>query len=133
MLNEMDRRIDAVLVATTDHNHAVVSAAAMKRGKHVFCEKPVAHDVREAHALRQLARQHKVATQMGNQGMASDSFRRTLELIEEGAIGEVREVHAWYVFGGSGPRQIPKGSAQVPEYLDWNVWLGPARFRAAGR
>jgi hypothetical protein len=129
MLDEMDGRIDAVIVATTDHNHAVVSAAAMKHNKHVYCEKPVAHDVREARALRQIARQQKVATQMGNQGMASDSFRRTLELIEEGVVGEIREVHAWYVFGGSGPREVPKGSAPVPEYLDWDVWLGPARFR----
>ena len=129
MLDEMDRRIDAVIVATTDHNHAVVSAAAMKRGKHVFCEKPVAHDVAEARALRQIAREKNVATQMGNQGMASDSFRRTLELIQEGAVGEIREVHVWFVFGGSGPREVPKGSVPVPEYLDWDVWLGPARFR----
>lgn len=129
MLGEMDRRIDAVIVATTDHNHAVVSAAAMRRGKHVFCEKPLAHDVREARALRQIARQKKVATQMGNQGMASDSFRRTLELIQEGAVGEIREVHLWFVFGGSGPRKAPRGSVPVPEYLDWNLWLGPARFR----
>ncbi len=129
MLDEMDRRIDAVLVATTDHNHAVVSAAAMKRGKHVYCEKPLTHDVAEARTVRQIARQQKVATQMGNQGMASDSFRRTLELIQEGSVGEVREVHAWYVFGGSGPREVPKESVPVPEYLDWDVWLGPARFR----
>jgi len=129
MLDDMDGRIDAVLVATTDHNHAVVSAAAMKRGKHVFCEKPLAHDVREARVLRQIARQQKVATQVGSQGMASDSFRRTLELIQEGAVGEIREVHLWFVFGGSGPRQVPKGSVPVSEYLDWDVWLGPARFR----
>ncbi|NQT83572.1 Gfo/Idh/MocA family oxidoreductase, partial [bacterium] len=129
MLDDMDRRIDAVIVATTDHNHAVVSAAAMKRGKHVFCEKPLAHDVAEARAMRQIAKQKKVATQMGNQGMASDSFRRTLELIQEGAVGEVREVHLWFVFGGSGPRKVPKGSVPVPEYLDWDLWLGPARFR----
>ncbi len=129
MLDEMDGRIDAVIVATTDHNHAVVSAAAMRRGKHVFCEKPIAHDVREARALRQIAREKKVATQMGNQGMSSDSFRRTLELIQEGAVGEIREVHLWYVFGGSGPRKAPEGSAPVPEYLNWDVWLGPARFR----
>jgi len=94
-----------------------------------FCEKPVAHDVAEARALRRIARQKKVATQMGNQGMASDSFRRTLELIQEGAVGEVREVHLWFVFGGSGPRKVPRGSVPVPEYLDWNLWLGPARFR----
>ncbi len=129
MLDDMHRRIDAVVVATTDHNHAVVSAAAMRRGKHVFCEKPLAHDVREARALCRIARQKKVATQMGNQGMASDSFRRTLELIQEGAVGEIREVHLWFVFGGSGPRKAPKGSAPVPDYLDWDVWLGPARFR----
>ena len=75
MLDEMDGRIDAVVVATPDHTHAVIAREATKRGKHVYVEKPMAHDVAEARALRQIAKDRKVATQMGNQGMATDSFR----------------------------------------------------------
>jgi hypothetical protein len=129
MLDELDRKFDGLIVATPEHTHAVISAMAMKRGKHVFCEKPIAHDVAEARALRRIAKDMKVATQMGNQGMATDSFRRTLELIEDGAIGEVREAHVWFVFGGAGPKKPPEGSQPVPKELDWEVWLGPARWR----
>jgi len=129
MLDECEKRIDAVVVATPDHTHAVISAAAMHRGKHVYCEKPIAHDVREARVLRELAAQTKVATQMGNQGMATDSFRRTLEQIEDGVIGHIREAHVWYVFGGGGPRQLPKDTPPVPAELDWDAWLGPAAER----
>ncbi len=129
MLDEMDRQIDALMVATPEHTHAVIGAKAMKRGKHVYVEKPIAHDVAEARQLRQIARQHKVASQMGNQGMATDSFRRTLELIQEGAVGEIREVHVWYVFGGSGRIQRPKERPPVPEFLDWDLFLGPAPER----
>ncbi len=129
MLDEMGRRIDAVVVATPDHTHAVIAAAAMNRGKNVYVEKPIAHDVAEARALPRIARLRRVATQMGNQGMASDSFRRTLELIHEGAVGEIREAHVWYVFGGSGPRERPKDRPAVPEHFDWDLWLGPARLR----
>jgi hypothetical protein len=129
MLDEMGNQIDAVMVATPDHTHAVIAATAMKRSKHVYVEKPIAHDVAEARALRCIAKQRKVSTQMGNQGMATDSFRRTLELIEEGTVGEIREVHVWYVFGGPGPRERPTERPPVPEYLDWNLWLGPATFR----
>jgi len=130
MLDQMDRRIDAVVVATPDHTHAVIAATAMKRGKHVYVEKPIAHDVSEARALRRIAKEHKVATQMGNQGMAADSFRRILELVRQGAVGEIREAHVWYVFGGSGPRPRPKDTPAVPKHLDWDLWLGPAPFRA---
>jgi hypothetical protein len=125
MLEEMDREIEAVIVATPDNNHALISASAMRRGKHVYCEKPMAHDVAEARALRRIARELKVATQMGNQGMASDQFRRTLELIREGAVGEIRDVHVWYVMGGSGPRRRPKERPAVPESLNWDLWLIP--------
>jgi len=129
MLDEMGRQLDAVVVATPEHTHAAIAAAAMKRGKHVYVEKPIAHDVAEARALRVIARQQKVATQMGNQGMASDSFRRALELIQDGAIGEIREAHVWFTSGGSGPIERPKETPPVPEYLDWDLWLGPALFR----
>jgi hypothetical protein len=129
MLDEMGRRIDAVVVATPDHTHAAIAAAAMRQGKHVYVEKPIAHDVGEARTLRQIAKERNVATQMGNQGMATDSFRRTLELIQAGAVGEIREVYVWYVFGGSGPRQRPQERPNVPEDLDWDLWLGPAPLR----
>ncbi|MBI4604564.1 MAG: Gfo/Idh/MocA family oxidoreductase [Planctomycetes bacterium] len=129
LLDEKERRIDGVIVATPDNTHAVIAAAAMKRGKHVYCEKPIAHDVAEARALRHIARERKVATQMGNQGMASDSFRRTLELVEAGAAGEIREVHLWFVFGGSGPLARPQETPSAPEHLQWDLWIGPAPFR----
>lgn len=129
MFDECEKDIDAVVVATPDHVHAVASAMAIRRGKHVYCEKPIAHDVREARTLRLLAAEHKVATQMGNQGMASDSFRRTLEAIEDGAIGVIREAHVWFVGGGTGPRQLPTDTPPVPPDLDWNAWLGPAAER----
>lgn len=129
MLDEMDRQIDALVIATPDHTHAVIAARAMKRGKHVYVEKPIAHDVDEARTLRRIANEQKVASQQGNQGMATDSFRRTLELVREGAIGEIREAHVWYVFGGSGPRQRPEGTPPVPDDLNWDCFLGPAPFR----
>lgn len=129
MLDEMDEQIDAITVATPDHTHAVISAAAIKAGKHVLCEKPLTHDIFEARTLRALARRHKVATQMGNQGTASEAFRRGVELIQAGLLGEVREVHAWNTGGGAGERPIPTDEHPVPEFLKWDLWLGPAKWR----
>ncbi len=129
MLDEQDARLDGVIAATPAHNHGAIAAAAMRRGKHAYAEKPMAQNVGEAAALRRIAREHNVATQMGNQGMATDSFRRTLELIEDGAVGEIREAHVWFVFGGPGPRDLPTGEQPVPDYLDWDVWLGPLASR----
>ena len=94
MLDEQ-KDIDAVVVATPDHMHAFASMAAIKRGKHVYCEKPLTHSVWEARQLATAAREHKVATQMGNQGQASEETRRLSEMIGDGAIGPVREVHIW--------------------------------------
>lgn len=129
MLDEMDKQIDAVTVATPDNTHAVISAAAIRRGKHVLCEKPLTHDVYEARTLRALAREYKVATQMGNQGTASRAFRRGVELIQAGVLGEVREVHAWNTGGGAGERPVPEDEHPVPDYLKWDLWLGPAKYR----
>jgi len=129
MLQEMDKRIDAVIVAAPDHVHAVVSMMAMRMGKHVYCEKPLTHDVHEARALREAAAKHKVATQMGNQGTAAEPFRRAIELVQGGVLGEIREVHAWNSAGGAGHREVPKESPPVPPYLNWDLWLGPARAR----
>jgi hypothetical protein len=130
MLDEQDAQIDGVVTALSPmHNHGAVAAAAMRRGKHVFVEKPIGHNVGELRALRQIAGEQKVASQMGNQGMATDSFRRTVELVREGAIGQIREAYLWAVGGGPGPGDPPTDERPVPDYLNWDLWLGarPAR------
>jgi len=128
MLAERNKQIDAVFVATPDNTHAVISAAAMRAGKHVYCEKPLTHDVAEARALREIAKQQGVVTQMGNQGTATEAFRRAVELIQAGSLGVIQEIHVWDG-GGSGPRKPPEGSEPVPEGLNWDLWLGPAAER----
>jgi predicted dehydrogenase len=129
MLSEMDKQIDAVVVAVPDHNHAVITVTAMKMGKHVFCEKPLTHNIYEARSLKQTAAKYKVASQMGNQGTASHAFRRAVELIQAGVIGDVRDVHAWNTGGGPGNRPLPKDVHKIPDYLHWDIWLGPASYR----
>ena len=129
MLEQMDKQIDAVVIAIPDHTHAVVTAAAMKMGKHVFCEKPLTRTVSEARSLRRMAARCKVATQMGNQGTSSEAFRRAVELVQGGVIGDVREVHAWNTGGGPGERPVPTDEHPMPEYLHWDLWLGPAKYR----
>ena len=113
MFDEMDRQIDAVVIATPVHSHAVIAATAMKRHKHVYLEKPLTRGVGEARAMREMARRYKVVTQMGNQGMATDSFRRTLELIQDGAIGDIREAHVLFESGGAGPLKRPPRTADA--------------------
>ena len=129
MLEEMDKQIDAVVIAIPDHTHAVASATAMKMGKHVYCEKPLTRTVSEARTLRRMAARFKVATQMGNQGTSSEAFRRAVELVQANVIGDVREVHAWNTGGGPGDQPIPTDEHPVPEYLHWDLWLGPAKYR----
>jgi len=129
MLDTMDEEIDAITIATPDNTHAVISAAAIRRGKHVFCEKPLTHGIYEARTLRALAREYGVATQMGNQGTASPAFRRGVEMIQAGVLGDVREIHAWNTGGGAGERPLPGKTHPVPDYLHWDLWLGPARSR----
>jgi len=129
MLDEMAGSIDAVVVATPDHSHAVVSAAAIRAGKHVFCEKPLTRTVHESRALRELAREHGVATSMGNQGTYSGPFRRALELIQNGTISQVREIHVWNSGGGADRSEPPQGEQPVPANLHWDLWLGPAAMR----
>ena len=136
MLDEQ-KDIDAVVVATPDHLHAFASMAAIKMGKHVYCEKPLTHSVWEARQLAQAAREHKVATQMGNNGQASEETRRLSELVWDGAIGPVREAHIWTdrpsngLFNEYWPQGVdrPKETPAVPETLDWDLWLGPAPSR----
>jgi hypothetical protein len=129
LLDESGRSLDAVFVATPDHTHAVIAAAAIRAGKPVFCEKPLTRTVHEARALRELARKHKVPTAMGNQGTYSGPFRRALELIRNGTLGEIKEVHVWNNGGGADKKERPQGEPPVPEYLQWDLWLGPAAFR----
>ena len=129
MIEVMGQRIDAVVVATPDHTHAMVSAAAIQAGKHVFCEKPLTRTVHESRALRELARKHKAVTAMGNQGTYSGPFRRALELIRNGTLGEIHEVHVWNSGGGADRKQPPAGEQPVPDELDWDLWLGPAAIR----
>ena len=128
MFDEMEKQIDAVLVATPDHTHAVAAVAAMKLGKHVYCEKPLTRTVHEARVMRETAAKHKVVTQMGNQGSAENRLRRAVELVWGGVIGEVREAHIWFD-GGNGPMKRPTETPPVPEGLNWDLWLGPAEYR----
>lgn len=135
---DREKSIDAVMVATPDHNHAMVSMAAIKHGKHVYCEKPLTRTVYEARAVAKAAREAKVATQMGNQGMAFDGNRLINEWLWDGAIGPVREVHVWSdrpTHRGKMPLwwaqgiERPKDTPPVPTTLDWDLWLGPAPSR----
>jgi predicted dehydrogenase len=128
MLERKD--IDAVVVATPDHVHAVATTLALSQGRHVYCEKPLAHSVYEARHVAKLAAQKKVATQMGNQGHSNDSARRIVEIVQAGAIGPVREVHAW-TDRPIWPQGLarPKDTPPVPKYLHWDLWLGPAAER----
>jgi hypothetical protein len=130
MLKEMGKDIDAVTVSTPDHVHGVASAAAMRMGKHVYCQKPLTQTVYEARLLRKLAKEKKVATQMGNQGSAGNGLRRTVEVIQAGVIGPVRELHVWSN-RPIWPQGIdrPPGEDPVPPELDWDLWLGPAPMR----
>lgn len=130
MFDEMGKSIDGVIVSSPDHTHAVAAAAAIKMGKHVYVQKPLVHSVFEARTLRQLAKQHKIVSQMGNQGSSEDGLRRAVEVIQAGVIGDVREIHVWSN-RPIWPQGIdrPPGEDPVPETLDWDCWLGPAPFR----
>jgi len=128
MFDKTHKQIDAVVVATPDHTHAVAAVMAMKHGKHVYCEKPLTRTVHEARVMRLTAAKHKVVTQMGNQGSAENGLRRAVELVHTGTIGEVREAHLWFD-GGNGPRKRPTEKQEIPKTLDWDLWLGPAQER----
>jgi predicted dehydrogenase len=152
MLEEMDKQIDAVTVSTPDHTHAPASILAMRMGKHVYCQKPLTHTVREARLMREIARDKKVCTQMGNQGSASNGLREAVEVIQAGAIGPVREVHVWTdrpiwpqgaeailrvpgareaalaVVHGRSPSNLPSPPSP-PKHVHWDLFLGPAPQR----
>jgi hypothetical protein len=114
--------IDAVVVSTTEHTHAFATLPAIQLGKHVYCEKPLAHCVYEARVVAEAATKAKVATQMGTQIHATDNYRRIVELIQGNVIGPVRDCHVWVSRDwGGGDR--PAGSEPVPAHLDWDLWL----------
>lgn len=135
---EKEKGIDAVVIATPDHTHAVATMAALQLGKHVYCEKPLTHTVFEAREVARAAKEAGVATQMGNQGMAFDGNRQIKEWLVDGAIGQVHEVHVWSdrpTHSGKLPLwwpqgiERPKDTPPVPNTLDWDLWLGPAPYR----
>ena len=121
--------IDAVVCATTDHTHAFINVWAMNRGKHVYCEKPIANSVQEARLVREtyLKNKGKLSTQMGTQIHATENYRRMVELIRGGAIGTVRTVHVWCSRTPEGGDYLP-AVEPVPQGLNWDLWIGPSRF-----
>jgi predicted dehydrogenase len=132
MFDKEAHRIDAVTVGTPDHIHAVGTAAAIRAGKHVYCQKPLTHTLVECRTVTQAARAAGVMTQMGNQGHATEGARLTNEWIQAGIIGEIQEVHTWSDRAGLLWKQgidRPRESPPVPATLDWNLWLGPVRER----
>ncbi len=129
LLESMGDKIDAVTVSTPDHMHAVIAAAAMKMGKHVYCQKPLTHSIWEARRLGEIAKESDVVTQMGNQFTAYNPMREAAYQIKEGNLGTVSEVHVWTnrpVWPQGGPR--PEGKP-VPENVHWDLWLGVAPKR----
>ena len=123
MFDEMHKEVDAVFIAIPDHSHACATMMAIKLGKHVYCEKPLTHDIYEARALGEAARQHKVMTQMGNQGHAGESIRVLREYLEAGAIGTVRETHTWtsQYYGN----KVRRPDEPAPAGVHWDEWIGP--------
>lgn len=130
LYDEVGKSIDAVTVSTPDHHHAPAAVRAMKLGKHVYCQKPLTQSVSEARLMVKLAKEKKLATQMGNQGSANDALRRAVELIQAGVIGNPTELHVWSnrPVWPQGLKR-PEGSDPVPANLNWDAWIGPAEMR----
>ena len=127
MLDEMAGQIDGVIIATPDHTHATITADAMRRGLHVYTQKPLTWSVAEARRLRELARETGVVTQMGNQGHSSDDARLVNEYVRSGALGEVQAVHVWTnrPIWPQG-QEMPSAIQRVPDRMKWDLWLGPS-------
>ncbi len=138
LMLDKQKDIDGVIVATPDFSRALIMAQAIKAGKHVFGEKPLTREPYESRVMRQLAREHKVATQMGNQGSSRTTFQQAKTLIQAGLLGDVTEIHVWHGGRepkGDGPRKggvdltPPAQSQPVPNHLNWNLWLAGAAQR----
>ncbi len=125
MIAEMGPKLDALVVATPDHVHAAPSALGLRAGLHVFCEKGLTRTIGEARTLAELTVEKKRSTQMGNQAGYNE---RVIENVWAGRLGEIKTIHMWGG-GGAGPRKAPTGQHEVPDYLNWNLWLGPAAYR----
>jgi len=130
MLNKHEKDIDGVTISTPDHMHAVAAYDAMQRGKHVYVQKPLTHDIYEARVLTQAAEKYKVVTQMGNQGASGDGVRKMKEMYDSGLIGMVERVVCW-TNRPIWPQalQVPQGKLPVPSALNWDLWLGTAPYR----
>lgn len=133
---DAEKDIDAVVISTPDHNHAIIAMTAIKNKKHVFCQKPLTHTVKEARLLAEAAKEYNVTTQMGNQGHAGEGARLMNEWIWDGAIGDVDEVHVWTnrpVWPQGNNVKKPEEFHPVPETMNWDAWLGPAPHRSYHR
>ncbi|MDB4538192.1 Gfo/Idh/MocA family oxidoreductase, partial [Akkermansiaceae bacterium] len=130
MLTQMGDQIDGVTISTPDHVHGVAGIMAMQMGKHIYCQKPLTQTVWESRMMRNLAREKKLATQMGNQGSAENGLRRSVELIQSGVIGKPLELHVW-TNRPVWPQglQRPDKTDPVPDSLNWDCWIGPAKMR----
>jgi predicted dehydrogenase len=134
LFDEMLKEIDAVVVSTPDHSHALPSVLAMRAGKHVYCQKPLAHLPFEARLMREVAARHGVCTQMGNQGSALNGLRRAVELIHAGTLGAIQEAHVWtnrpFKYWKQAPDVVSRPKAvPAPKHVHWDEWIGPARLR----
>lgn len=136
MMDELGKQIDAVMISTPDHTHFAAAMAAMQLGKHVYVEKPLAHNIWQLRTLKKAAHHYNVITQMGNQGHATDGIRRVKEWVDAGVVGEVKEILAWFNGPEFGPDKYfekvepwPPVGQPVPQGLNWDLWLGPAADR----
>jgi predicted dehydrogenase len=133
LLEEQAKSIDAVVVSTPDHNHALPSLMAMRMKKHVYCQKPLTHTVFEARLMRETAKKYGVCTQMGNQGSAESGLRRAVELVQDGLLGEIKEIHVWTNRPiwpqAPGVVKRPDGEKPVPASVHWAEFIGPAPMR----
>ena len=133
MLDKMGDDIDAVAISTPDHTHFAAAMAAMERGKHVFVQKPLAHNIWQCRTLRKAAAHYKVITQMGNQGHTFEGMRRIKEWVDAGIVGDVTEVITWTDRPNPPwfipPSSFPPVTGPVPETLDWDLWQGPTKHR----
>jgi len=130
MLDQLGDKVDIVTCSTPDHTHAAACIKAMRMGKHIYCQKPMTWSIKEARMMRETAKEMGVITQMGNQGTSEDGLREAVEVIQSGAIGEVKEVHIWSnrpIWPQGEGR--PAGDDPVPDSLNWDAWIGPAPMR----
>jgi predicted dehydrogenase len=129
LLDKEARNLDSVNVSVPDHMHAAIAMSAMQLGKHVYCQKPLAHDLHEVRRLTEFARRQKVVTQMGIQIHSTSQYRTAVLLVQAGAIGKIKEVHSWCPKSWGDPAPLPNTSDPVPEGFDWDLWLGVCAAR----